>query len=162
MSDNSIGLQTARGSGTSGHVQKNVAAESKQHNKHYKGHVRKRNLEQQERERRTQKEVKRKAIEESRQEIIQHEQKRRREIECMHYRETLEDEGLDEDIIEQKVDAYRRKLLDSEHNTLNVGEDADSLEDTKANSTQSSFTSDIPYGYKRRYNDSTAALRMRR
>ncbi|WFD33921.1 RNA-splicing factor [Malassezia cuniculi] len=94
---NGIGLQTARGSGTNGYVQRNLS------------NLRPRNIVQ-DRER----------MEESRARsamqpdagILEHERKRKVEIKCLELRDELEDKGESEDVIEERVAALRKSLLE--------------------------------------------------
>lgn len=104
MSYNGIGLQTPRGSGTSGYVQKNL---TKQKNE---GLRQKREREAQEeviREQRArQKQIRRSAGTE----IKLHDRKRWIEVKCMELRDKLEDEDLDDDEVEKQVKELRERL----------------------------------------------------
>ncbi|KAM0284864.1 hypothetical protein ACHAQH_001785 [Verticillium albo-atrum] len=95
MSDN-VGLSTPRGSGTSGYVQRNLA------------HVRPRDnaapypkdLDSlRHRQRQPDKE------------ILEHDRKREVEVKVFDLRDTLEDEGIDEEEIDKRCDELRQKLL---------------------------------------------------
>ncbi|KAF3990178.1 hypothetical protein FT663_02189 [Candidozyma haemuli var. vulneris] len=104
MSYNGIGLQTPRGSGTSGYVQKNLA------DKKYQGYRKKREREQEDEERR---EARAKQIRSRRSaggEIKEHDRKRRIELKCAELRDKLEDEDEEDDVIEKKVAELREKL----------------------------------------------------
>ncbi|KAK6459463.1 uncharacterized protein RJT20DRAFT_16485 [Scheffersomyces xylosifermentans] len=109
MSYNGIGLQTARGSGTSGYVQKSLAStddESKKNASHYeKRKIQKDKLN-----------AKKKDIDidakrlGAKIEIIDHNKSREIEVKCIELREELEEEDVEEDIIEKRVKDLRSKL----------------------------------------------------
>lgn len=106
MSYNGIGLQSARGSATSGHVQRNLASLEGANTGHYK----KRQHEQdvlRRKEERAQKESNRRK---ARKILDEHESKRLIEIKCMELRVELEDNEEEEEIIEKKVRELRQKL----------------------------------------------------
>ncbi|KAI8305313.1 Pre-mRNA-splicing factor CWC21 [Colletotrichum sp. SAR11_59] len=96
MSDN-VGLSTPRGSGTSGYVQRNLA------------HMRPRDYgapyppkdadSLRHKQRQPDKE------------ILEHDRKREVEVKVLDLRDTLEDEGLEEEEIETRCDELRQKLL---------------------------------------------------
>ena len=46
--------------------------------------------------------------------ILDHERKRKLEVKCMELADQLEEQGYEEKIIEEKVDAYRSQLLSKE------------------------------------------------
>ncbi|KAJ1729012.1 RNA-splicing factor [Coemansia sp. Benny D160-2] len=99
---NGIGLTTPRGSGTSGHVVRNASAlksERKHDTAHTKGH-------QYPGERSS----KHKHVDK---EILEHEQKRQIEVKCLELQDELEEKGLDDDEIEQRVNRFRRQLLEN-------------------------------------------------
>lgn len=78
---NGIGLTTARGSGTSGYVQKNLSTINKSKQKH---------------EYRTEEDIKRMEAALNRppnQEILDHQRKRQIELRCLEEREHLENQG---------------------------------------------------------------------
>lgn len=105
---NGIGLQTPRGSGTSGHVQKNTAV------KKTEGIREKRKREAADEHRRL---IKAKMVEARRNagvEVRRHDQKRKIEVKCMELRENLEDQELDDLEIDRRVAAFRSKLI-TEH-----------------------------------------------
>ncbi|KAF9877353.1 pre-mRNA-splicing factor cwc21 [Colletotrichum karsti] len=96
MSDN-VGLSTPRGSGTSGYVQRNLAqmrprdygapyppkdADSLRHKPRVPD-----------------------------KEILEHDRKREIEVKVLDLRDTLEDEGLEEEEVEKRCDELRQKLL---------------------------------------------------
>ncbi|PWW80430.1 cwf21-domain-containing protein, partial [Tuber magnatum] len=102
MSSN-VGLSTPRGSGTSGYVQRNLS------------HLRPRDYpppssssstsasDSNTREYRQRQPDK---------EILEHDRKRSVEVKCLELRDKLEDEGIDEDEIDDRVEVYRKKLLE--------------------------------------------------
>ncbi|CAN6671931.1 hypothetical protein TRVA0_045S00694 [Trichomonascus vanleenenianus] len=110
MSYNGIGLPTARGTGTSGHIQKSKSSNAYNYAVNYEWR------QQQERERRrdTQKfattNVSDRKVDK---EILQHERDREIEVKCMELEVELEDEGVDPDEIEKRVDALRSELMKS-------------------------------------------------
>lgn len=108
MSHNGIGLQTPRGSGTSGYVQKSLAGNRSE------GHRRKREREFEE-EKRKQAKLR---IEEARKnagaEIVAHDRKRLIELKCLQLRDELEDRDEDDDEIEKQIKALRAKLTRQE------------------------------------------------
>ncbi|KAI8991434.1 cwf21 domain-containing protein [Mycotypha africana] len=93
---NGIGLTTPRGSGTNGYVVRNlsfVKPPPTDRNKKFEDF--------------SDTPKQRKANEA----ILEHDRKRKIEVKCMEYRVQLEDEELEEDIIEEKVQEFREKLL---------------------------------------------------
>ncbi|KAF8477111.1 cwf21 domain-containing protein [Kalaharituber pfeilii] len=95
MSSN-VGLSTPRGSGTSGYVQRNLSHLKPRSNPYPPP----------------------KDLEHSRQrlrqpdkDILTHEKKRDIEVKCVELRDKLEEEGVDEEEIEEKVSELRKKLL---------------------------------------------------
>ncbi|KAA3676428.1 serine/arginine repetitive matrix protein 2 [Paragonimus westermani] len=97
---NGIGLPTPRGSGTNGYVQKNLAFISNFKEKPmYK----------------TDDDLKRADaihFKEPNKDILEHERKRKIEVKCYEMEQTMEDQGYTESEINQKVCAYRSKLLE--------------------------------------------------
>lgn len=92
---NGVGLPTPRGSGTSGHVQRNCASMHKRekikHSEEHKGDPINR---------------------QPNKEILEHTRKREIEVKCLELSDTLEEQGYTEEEIENKVQAYRKILLD--------------------------------------------------
>ncbi|OXU21104.1 hypothetical protein TSAR_012225 [Trichomalopsis sarcophagae] len=92
---NGVGLPTPRGSGTSGHVQRNCAVlHKREKTKHSEEH---------------------KADPINRQpnkEILEHTRKREIEVKCIELSDTLEEQGYTEEEIENKVQSYRKILLE--------------------------------------------------
>ncbi|KIP09177.1 hypothetical protein PHLGIDRAFT_126482 [Phlebiopsis gigantea 11061_1 CR5-6] len=93
---NGIGLTTPRGSGTNGYVIRNLSV--------LRTH-------QTAAERAAAWDVAPPKHREPDAEILEHERKRKVEVKCLELQLELEDKGLDEDKIEQEVDALRQKLL---------------------------------------------------
>ncbi|KAF3935707.1 hypothetical protein ABW19_dt0208195 [Dactylella cylindrospora] len=98
MSSN-VGLSTPRGSGTSGYVQRNLSHirprdpnTSSYHPKDYEKF-------QKHKQRQPDKE------------ILDHDRKRNVEVKCLELRDRLEDEGMDEDEIEERVTALRNAMM---------------------------------------------------
>ena len=99
---NGIGLQTARGSGTNGYVQRNSAFIPKgRDDVKFKTEADIQRLEAS-------------ANREPNQGILDHERKRKLEVKCMELEEVLEEQGYTEAEIEEKVTAYRKMLLSKE------------------------------------------------
>jgi serine/arginine repetitive matrix protein 2 len=104
MSYNGIGLSTARGSGTNGYIQKSLS-----HIKH--------------------KPIKHKdaihyssapaaKIKTANQDILMHERLRVVEIKCLEMEDLLVDQGLEEEDVEEQVDALRQSLLQRLDDTI--------------------------------------------
>jgi serine/arginine repetitive matrix protein 2 len=108
MSYNGIGLPTPRGSGTSGYIQKNTTANAANRAGVYER--RKQNELEAERSR---DEFSRSNVSDRRvdKDLIEHEQKRKIEVQCFELRDELEEEGkLSEEQIEEEVQQLRDKL----------------------------------------------------
>lgn len=106
MSYNGIGLQTPRGTATSGYVQKNVSSKAKK-----PGYY------QQRKENEKQQVSKGKLLmekinkQQAKEEIVKHEKLRQIEVKCCELRDDLEDEDVDDKEIDKRVDELRKKLL---------------------------------------------------
>jgi serine/arginine repetitive matrix protein 2 len=92
---NGIGLQTARGSGTNGYVQKNMSFVNHKPKVDYKSFD----------------EMKPVVHKKPNRDILEHEAKRQVEVKLLEYRDKLEDLGLKESEIEEKVESHRTRLL---------------------------------------------------
>ncbi|KAH9516511.1 Serine/arginine repetitive matrix protein 2 [Dermatophagoides farinae] len=95
---NGIGLQTARGSGTNGYVQRNLSFV----------HVSKPKIDY-----KTEEEIRRfesEYLKAPNREILEHHRKRKIEVQCLELEEKLEKKGLSEDEIQKRVDEYRQEL----------------------------------------------------
>ncbi len=92
---NGIGLQTARGSGTNGYVQKNMSFVNHKPKVEYKSYD----------------EMKPSVHRKPNKEILEHEAKRGVEVKLLEYRDKLEELGLKEAEIDEKVEAHRTRLL---------------------------------------------------
>ena len=100
MSSN-VGLSTPRGSGTSGYVQRNLSHLKPRSNSAPYPSPKDPELLQRHRARQPNKD------------ILEHELKREVEVKCFELQDKLEEEGkLEEDEIEEQVDALRKRLLD--------------------------------------------------
>jgi len=98
---NGIGLKTARGSGTNGHVQRNWALVKPPAHRKDDAYRSEDNLA---------------ALEASHnkqpnKEILDHERKRRIELKCTEFADILESQGYSEAVIEAKVNNYRNMLI---------------------------------------------------
>ncbi|XP_053666646.1 serine/arginine repetitive matrix protein 2 [Anopheles marshallii] len=107
---NGIGLTTPRGSGTNGHVQRNVAfvRPGKKDNINY----------------RTEDDLAKLDAQSNRQPnqgILDHERKRKIEVKCAELEEVLESQGLGQNEVRAKVELYRSKLMD--HGTIELPKD---------------------------------------
>ncbi|KAH7957883.1 hypothetical protein HPB52_024048 [Rhipicephalus sanguineus] len=100
---NGIGLQTARGSGTNGYVQRNLSLVQRSRDKvSYKSEEDIQRLDAQ-------------LIRKANSEILDHERKRKLEIKCLELQETMEEQGYEEDEISAKVDELRELLQQQGH-----------------------------------------------
>ncbi|XP_049544322.1 serine/arginine repetitive matrix protein 2 isoform X6 [Anopheles darlingi] len=97
---NGIGLTTPRGSGTNGHVQRNVAfvRPGKKDNINYRTEDDLAKLDSQ-------------SNRQPNQGILDHERKRKIEVKCAELEEVLESQGLSQDEVRAKVELYRSKLM---------------------------------------------------
>ncbi|MCP8717003.1 MAG: hypothetical protein M5E90_06245 [Asgard group archaeon] len=142
MSYNGIGLQSVKGSSTSGHVQKNLSSTSSRVLKPGFHESRKLKINQDKlsndlnninNELKQNNEIKK--------ELINHESLRKIEVKCMDLREKLEDEDvLNDDEIDFKVDELRKKLI----------KENEDVNDNKEKKT---------YEYKRLYNEKEKSRR---
>ncbi|KAF3274521.1 RNA-splicing factor [Orbilia oligospora] len=98
MSSN-VGLSTPRGSGTSGYVQRNLSHIRPRDPNTSSSHPKDYDKFERHRQRQPDKE------------ILDHDRKRNVEVKCLELRDKLEDEGLDEDEIEERVSALRTTLM---------------------------------------------------
>lgn len=106
MSYNGIGLQTARGSGTSGYVQTSLVLSDGV----IPGNYKKRKIISKRKEEEARLKVDEANKYQARLEIEKHGKKRQIEVKCMELREELEDVEKD-NVIEQRVAELRRKLI---------------------------------------------------
>lgn len=123
MSYNGIGLKSAKGSSTSGYIQRNlgdirVSKQGENEGKKYK----QRQLNTIKREK-VEKDIKRntsnnKQLIENDKELIKHEIRKRNEIKIMEFRDKIEEDNpeLDDDKIDEMVNEYREKLNKSSYN----------------------------------------------
>jgi len=91
---NGIGLQTARGSGTNGYVQKNLSAIRKTKEKVSDYREKEDN-----------------AVRPFDPELVEHDRRRQAELRCVELRDLLEEQELSEAEIDRKVNDFRAKLL---------------------------------------------------
>ena len=99
---NGIGLTSVRGSGTNGHVTKNMAHVSRQRTARAKSIDAEKSAVNQ---------TQLKDPHRHNTEILDHNRKRAVEVKCLQLREGLEEKGLPEDDIDSRVDALRSRLL---------------------------------------------------
>ncbi|ODV93470.1 hypothetical protein PACTADRAFT_5251 [Pachysolen tannophilus NRRL Y-2460] len=147
MSYNGIGLKTARGSGTNGYVQKNIGSVASGGIGHYE----RRQLRSKDQERSYIKSKNLIKINQERDEnLLLHNRKRDIEVKCMQLREKLEDEDeLDDEAIDMKVDALRKKLLTKLNNN---NDDDESLGIRNKNFREKRDRSLSPTGPRDKYN----------
>lgn len=93
---NGVGLPTPRGSGTSGHVQRNCALLYK---KEKLKHVEENQPEPINRQ--------------PNKEILEHTKKREIEVKCLELSDALEEQGYAQEEIDSKIESYRKILLDN-------------------------------------------------
>lgn len=99
---NGIGLQTPRGSGTNGYVQRNLAfVKSKKDRVDYKDEEELKKLEQS-------------MNKQPNQEILDHERKRKVELKCMEMQELMEEQGYTNKEVMDKVNMFRKMLMAKE------------------------------------------------
>ncbi|ESN96269.1 hypothetical protein HELRODRAFT_68390 [Helobdella robusta] len=102
---NGIGLETARGSGTNGFVQRNLSFIKRHKDRvDYKSEEEIKKLDWQ-------------LNKEPNQEILIHDRKRKIELKCLEMEELMEDQGYTQDEITKKVSAFRKMLMQKEEST---------------------------------------------
>ncbi|CAG2119387.1 unnamed protein product [Medioppia subpectinata] len=95
---NGIGLQTARGSGTNGYIQRNLSFVKQIKDKiQYKSEDDFKRLE-------------RELNKVPNKEILEHQNKRQIELKCLQMEEQMELQGFTEEVIDRKVKEYRKEL----------------------------------------------------
>lgn len=98
MSSN-VGLSTPRGSGTSGYVQRNLS------------HIRPRDPNTSSYHPKDYDKFEKHKQRQPDKEILDHDRKRNVEVKCLELRDKLEDDGMEEDEIEERVSALRNALM---------------------------------------------------
>lgn len=111
MGGSNLGLQTARGSGTTGHIQKNVSRNSKGKSS-VVGHYEKRRAVKSGRAREEHIVEKSKERREERAKINEHNRRRDIEVRCVELKESLEETDENEETIDKKVQEFRKDLVD--------------------------------------------------
>lgn len=101
---NGIGLETARGSGTNGYVQRNLAFI-----KHHKDKTDYKSEEQLNK-------LDARLNKGPNEEILLHERKRKVELKCLEMQELMAETGYNQEEIDKKVAAYREKLMENQTN----------------------------------------------
>lgn len=96
---NGIGLNTARGSGTNGYVQKNLS--------YVRTHKEKQEYKPDEEAKKLEAFINRKGNSE----ILEHEAKRKMELKCLEMEELMIEQGYSEEEIANKVAKFRKALL---------------------------------------------------
>lgn len=156
MSSNGIGLQTARGSGTSGHVQSNIASTKGRPKEGFEvGHYKKRQLSKQKRLKLDKQISSESQRDEAKAEINSHDLRREIEVKCMELRERLEDYSEDEEIIDKKVSNLRNELsLSNEGRDTLKRKGLEFKNDIKREDNDNEKNSEKDsHMYKRRYTD---------
>ncbi|KAL9931236.1 hypothetical protein V8E36_009913 [Tilletia maclaganii] len=102
---NGVGLQTARGSGTSGYIQRNKSALT------YRD-----DYGNSDRNMRRDRDQSGPSIRQADKGILEHDRKRKVEVRCMELRDELEDKGLPEDEVEDQVSRLRETLIEAINN----------------------------------------------
>ncbi|KAG7191627.1 uncharacterized protein KQ657_002896 [Scheffersomyces spartinae] len=143
MSYNGIGLQTPRGSGTSGHVETNLA--SRKSPKH-SGSYQKRVADAKKKEMYERNLADRLARKDVSEDIQKHNIKREIEVKCMELREKLEDDDVDDQEIEKQIKALRESLKSQTNGRNPAGHGNESPSGTQK---EENFS----YGYKARYSN---------
>lgn len=133
MSYNGIGLKTARGSGTSGHIQNNLASISDDVKYEEFMKSKKRSAEVTDKD-----DLKDEFVNENKKILLDHNAKRQMELKCMELRFKLEEAGLDDDEIEEKVNDLRKELRnggsnDKENETEQIPKTPDTAKDETEN-----------------------------
>jgi serine/arginine repetitive matrix protein 2 len=101
---NGIGLETARGSGTNGYVQRNLAFIKHHKDKtDYKSEAELNKLDA-------------RLNKGPNEEILLHERKRKVELKCLEMQELMAETGYNQEEIDKKVAAYREKLMENQTN----------------------------------------------
>lgn len=108
MSYNGIGLQTARGSGTSGYIQSHRGSRAQFKPGFYEQRKENERLYERGLEQTSLTNLSDRKVDEG---IIEHEKKRAIEAKCFELQDELEEEGVGEAEIEQRVSELRQKLL---------------------------------------------------
>ncbi|OMJ10968.1 Serine/arginine repetitive matrix protein 2, partial [Smittium culicis] len=103
---NGIGMSTSRGSGTNGYVVKNLSVLRPKRARLDDGRGEDRDESEEFKEKKMQ------AREKMESEILEHEYKRKIELECIKLQDELEDKGMEEDLVEEAVDKLRNDLLE--------------------------------------------------
>ncbi|ODQ79706.1 hypothetical protein BABINDRAFT_161419 [Babjeviella inositovora NRRL Y-12698] len=112
MSYNGIGLQTAKGSATNGHVQRNISSIKASHKEDAsQGHYSKRRIHEAASGARSRNVTQSSVNYSLSTEILDHEKKREIEVKCAELRDRLEDDdGNEDEYIDSQVSALRQKL----------------------------------------------------
>lgn len=137
---NGIGLQTPRGSGTSGYVQRNSASlEDGKYQDNARGRIYKsRQLQTQQDEI---SKAKQQPIEQD-VEIKEHNRKRDVELQCMELRDLLEDQDVEEELIAKKVEDLRSRISFSKREKSPIRQTERGDEDSKDEKTSDKIEKD--------------------
>ncbi|CAH6723329.1 pre-mRNA-splicing factor Cwc21p [[Candida] jaroonii] len=126
MSYNGIGLRTARGSGTSGHVQNNLASISDEVKYEEFIMAKKRKVEMAGKD-----EVKGEFEKENKKILLDHKSMRQIELQCMELRVELEEADVGDEEIENRVELLRRDLKEQLHEDETKGEQPEKQHEDK-------------------------------
>ena len=159
MSYNGIGLQSVRGSATSGHIQKNIANKISKPG-HYESRKNQKSLMSKRADEAKQSQNKREAYKQIKSELTKHEQLRRIEVKCMDLQDELEEQGVEPDEIKARVDELRKKLNNKEFDengakspTTTAPQPSRKDKQSKEDVENENNNKDGVFEYKRRYAD---------
>lgn len=159
MSYNGIGLQSVRGSATSGHIQKNIANKISKPG-HYESRKNQKSLMSKRADEAKQSQNKREAYKQIKSELTKHEQLRRIEVKCMDLHDELEEQGVEPDEIKARVDELRKKLNNKEFDendakspTTTTPQPSRKDKQLKEDLENENKNKDGVFEYKRRYTD---------
>lgn len=113
MSYNGIGLKSAKGSSTSGHIQRSLASKDEGNEiklKNYEARKREKSRESNRSNEGIRKT--RKPLVENQKKIISHLNKRQIEVSVSELRDKLEDDDIEEETIEKRCDELRKALIE--------------------------------------------------
>lgn len=159
MSYNGIGLQSVRGSATSGHIQKNIANKISKLG-HYESRKNQKSLMSKRADEAKQSQNKREAYKQIKSELTKHEQLRRIEVKCMDLHDELEEQGVEPDETKARVDELRKKLNNKEFDendakspTPTAPQPSRKDKQLKEDLENENKNKDGVFEYKRRYTD---------
>lgn len=111
MSYNGIGLKSAKGSSTSGHIQRSLAHNDESKRTQLKNYTARRKADKIDKPNGQSSESIQKAKLPSQESLVKHLNRRQIEVAVSELRDELEDADVEEEVIEQRCDELRKKLL---------------------------------------------------